>query len=57
MPYVGPHLSAGKDLIKFQIDNSGDVKVIEFKHIKNTVCSPASGYFNFAIRKTYNKSH
>ncbi|WP_423805205.1 DUF3888 domain-containing protein [Paenibacillus illinoisensis] len=34
-PYVGPHLSVGQDLITFHIDNSGEVKVIAYQHLKN----------------------
>lgn len=34
-PYVGPHLSVGQDLITFHIDNSGEVKVIAYHHLKN----------------------
>jgi hypothetical protein len=40
IPYVGPHISVGKDVIHFQINNTGDVKVIEFKHIKNYELPP-----------------
>ncbi|WP_307448858.1 DUF3888 domain-containing protein [Paenibacillus sp. V4I3] len=34
-PYVGPHLDVGIDAIKFRIDNSGTVEVLEYKHIKD----------------------
>ncbi len=34
-PYVGAHISVGQDLITFHIDNSGEVKVIAYQHLKN----------------------
>ncbi|MET3941628.1 hypothetical protein ABIC22_004440 [Paenibacillus sp. PvP094] len=39
-PYVGPHLSVGQDLITFHINNSGEVKVIAYHHIKNYELPP-----------------
>lgn len=33
IPYVGPHLDIGMDSIKFRVDNTGDVLVLEYKHI------------------------
>ncbi|MBW7460484.1 DUF3888 domain-containing protein [Paenibacillus sepulcri] len=35
IPYVGPHLDVGKDMIKFQIDNNGNVEVINYNHIED----------------------
>ncbi|MEK4436441.1 DUF3888 domain-containing protein [Paenibacillus sp. FSL K6-2862] len=39
-PYVGPHLSVGQDLITFHIDNSGEVKVTAYQHLKNYELPP-----------------
>ncbi|MGG4480878.1 DUF3888 domain-containing protein [Paenibacillus illinoisensis] len=39
-PYVGPHLSVGQDLITFHIDNSGEVKMIAYQHLKNYELPP-----------------
>lgn len=35
IPYVGPHLDIGMDSIKFRVDNTGDVLVLEYKHIRD----------------------
>lgn len=35
IPYVGPHLDVGKDTIKFRIDNSGKVAVVDYEHIED----------------------
>nr|WP_244660905.1 DUF3888 domain-containing protein [Paenibacillus sp. CFBP 13594] len=35
IPYVGPHLDVGLDSMRFSIDNSGSVVVLEYKHIRN----------------------
>lgn len=35
IPFVGPHLDVGKDAIHFRINNIGEVKVVNFRHIEN----------------------
>lgn len=35
IPYVGPHLDIGMDLMKFRIDNTGAVVTLEYKHIRD----------------------
>ncbi|WP_426252012.1 DUF3888 domain-containing protein [Paenibacillus pabuli] len=35
IPYVGPHLDVGIDLMRFSIDNSGSTVVLEYKHIRD----------------------
>ncbi|MDQ0720133.1 hypothetical protein QF049_001394 [Paenibacillus sp. W4I10] len=35
IPYVGPHLDVGIDSMRFSIDNSGSVVVLEYKHIRD----------------------
>lgn len=39
-PYVGPHLDVGVDLIKIRIDNTGEVTVSEYKHLKDIDLPP-----------------
>lgn len=40
LPYVGPHLDVGIDSMKFRIDNSGAVMVLEYKHIRDYELPP-----------------
>lgn len=40
IPYVGPHLSVGMDLMRFRIDNTGIVRVLEYKHIRDYELPP-----------------
>jgi hypothetical protein len=35
IPYVGPHLSVGKDRMKFKIDNSGKLVVVSYEHLED----------------------
>jgi hypothetical protein len=35
IPYVGPHLSVGKDTMKFRIDNLGRVENVNYEHIED----------------------
>ncbi|MEO2203083.1 DUF3888 domain-containing protein [Paenibacillus pabuli] len=35
IPYVGPHLDVGLDSMRFTIDNSGSIVVLEYKHIRD----------------------
>ncbi|MGV2882444.1 DUF3888 domain-containing protein [Paenibacillus taichungensis] len=35
IPYVGPHLDVGLDSMRFSIDNSGSIVVLEYKHIRD----------------------
>ncbi|WP_251038370.1 DUF3888 domain-containing protein [Paenibacillus albidus] len=35
IPYVGPHLSVGKDKIKFRIDNTGKVEIVNYQHLED----------------------
>lgn len=35
IPYVGPHLDIGMDSMKFCINNTGAVKVLVYKHIRD----------------------
>jgi len=35
IPYVGPHLDVGMDSMKFRVDNTGSVMVLEYKHIRD----------------------
>jgi hypothetical protein len=40
IPYVGPHLSVGKDMMKFRIDNNGMIKVENYDHIEDYKLPP-----------------
>jgi hypothetical protein len=40
IPYVGPHLSVGKDTMKFRIDNLGRVEIINYTHIEDYKLPP-----------------
>jgi len=40
LPYVGPHLDVGIDSMRFSIDNSGSIVVLEYKHIRDYVLPP-----------------
>lgn len=35
IPYVGPHLDVGLDSMRFSMDNSGLIVVLEYKHIRD----------------------
>lgn len=41
IPYVGPHLSVGKDKMKFQINNTGKIVVVSYEHIEDYKLPPA----------------
>jgi hypothetical protein len=40
IPYVGPHLSVGKDTMKFRIDNFGRVEIVNYTHIEDYKLPP-----------------
>jgi hypothetical protein len=40
IPYVGPHLDVGKDTMKFRIDNSGRVEIVNYDHIEDYELPP-----------------
>lgn len=40
IPYVGPHIAVGKDKIKFQIDNTGQISVKSYEHITDYKLPP-----------------
>ncbi|NOU97861.1 DUF3888 domain-containing protein [Paenibacillus sp. LMG 31456] len=40
IPYVGPHLDVGMDSMRFRIDNTGTVMVLEYKHIRDYELPP-----------------
>ncbi|MDQ0088071.1 hypothetical protein J2T12_001477 [Paenibacillus anaericanus] len=40
IPYVGPHIAVGKDKIKFQIDNTGQISFKSFEHITDYKLPP-----------------
>ncbi|OAB35093.1 hypothetical protein PMSD_13290 [Paenibacillus macquariensis subsp. defensor] len=40
IPYVGPHFDVGKDRIKFQINNMGQVVVESYEHITDYKLPP-----------------
>jgi hypothetical protein len=40
IPYVGPHLSVGKDTMKFRINNSGRVEIVNYDHIEDHELPP-----------------
>lgn len=35
IPYIGPHLAVGKDIIRFRIENSGSVNAISYEHVED----------------------
>jgi len=35
IPYVGSHLDVGVDSMKFRIDNTGTITVLEYKHVRD----------------------
>jgi hypothetical protein len=40
IPYVGPHLDVGKDMLMFRIDNLGRVEIINYIHIEDFILPP-----------------
>lgn len=40
IPYVGPHLAVGKDIITFHINNDGNTSVIKYKHVEDFELPP-----------------
>ncbi|MGC5772526.1 DUF3888 domain-containing protein [Paenibacillus pabuli] len=40
IPYVGSHLDVGLDSMRFSIDNSGSIVVLEYKHIMDYELPP-----------------
>ena len=46
LPYIGPHLDVGMDSMNFRVDNTGAVKVLEYKHIREYVLLPNWQYIH-----------
>ena len=40
LPYVGPHLSVGKDRITVEIRPNGTIKVIDYQHLQSHSLTP-----------------
>ena len=48
LPYVGPHLTVGRDHITLKIDNRGAVEIVLFEHLESHELPP---YYENIIKK------